>query len=176
VGESAIPRLVLLRAEALTRLDRFAAAEATLRAAQTFVQELPPQAWRLHLALGNCYRRQNRRDDADQAYGTARTILTQLANKINEVSLRQRFIEQSNALFPAPTEKQAAKQSFAGLTAKERQVALLIAQGKSNKEIAETMVVSHRTVETHVSNILSKLYLVSRAQIAVWAVEHHLLS
>ena len=127
--------------------------------------------WRLHLALGNCYRRQNRRDEADLAYAATRTILAELATRIDEDDLRQRFVEQSHARFPAPTEKQAAKQRAAGLTAKEREVATLVAAGKSNKEIAAHLVVSHRTVETHVSNILSKLHLSSRAQIAVWAME-----
>jgi len=50
-------------------------------------------------------------------------------------------------------------------------VAAFIAQGKSNREIADELVVSYRTVETHVGTILSKLAFSSRAQIAVWAVE-----
>jgi DNA-binding NarL/FixJ family response regulator len=62
-----------------------------------------------------------------------------------------------------------AKQEFGGLTAREREVATLIAQGKSNREIAASMVVGKRTVETHVANILSKLGFASRAQIAAWA-------
>jgi len=51
----------------------------------------------------------------------------------------------------------------------------LIAQGKSNKEIAEALVLSNRTVEAHIGNILSKLHFTSRAQIAVWAAEKGLL-
>ncbi len=47
----------------------------------------------------------------------------------------------------------------------------MIAQGKSNREIADILVVGYRTVEAHVSNILSKLGFTSRAQIAAWAVE-----
>jgi DNA-binding NarL/FixJ family response regulator len=50
-------------------------------------------------------------------------------------------------------------------------VAILIAQGKTNREIAHALVLSHRTVETHVSTILSKLGVSSRSRIAVWAVE-----
>jgi DNA-binding NarL/FixJ family response regulator len=50
-------------------------------------------------------------------------------------------------------------------------VAVLIALGKTNREIADILVVSHRTVETHVSTILSKLGVASRSGIAVWAVE-----
>jgi DNA-binding CsgD family transcriptional regulator len=57
------------------------------------------------------------------------------------------------------------------LTTRERGVAALVAQGRSNREIADTLVMSERTVEWHVSNILSKLGLQSRAQVAAWAVE-----
>jgi predicted ATPase/DNA-binding CsgD family transcriptional regulator len=60
-------------------------------------------------------------------------------------------------------------QQFGGLTAREREVAALLAQGKSNREIAGILVVHYRTIETHVSNILSKLGCTSRTQIAVWA-------
>jgi DNA-binding NarL/FixJ family response regulator len=50
----------------------------------------------------------------------------------------------------------------------------LIAEGKSNREIAEMLVVGERTIETHVGNILAKLVFVSRAQIAAWVVEQGL--
>jgi DNA-binding NarL/FixJ family response regulator len=70
----------------------------------------------------------------------------------------------------------AAKQTFGGLTAREREVAALIAQGKSNREIAEELVVSERTVETHVGNIMFKLDVRSRRQIRAWASEKGLFS
>jgi predicted ATPase/DNA-binding CsgD family transcriptional regulator len=57
------------------------------------------------------------------------------------------------------------------LTARERQIAGLVAQGLSNKEIAAKLVISQRTAETHVEHILIKLGFTSRAQIAAWAVE-----
>jgi DNA-binding NarL/FixJ family response regulator len=57
------------------------------------------------------------------------------------------------------------------LTARERQIAGLVAQGLSNKEIASKLVISQRTAETHVEHILTKLGFTSRAQIAAWAVE-----
>jgi non-specific serine/threonine protein kinase len=58
-----------------------------------------------------------------------------------------------------------------GLTQRERQVASLVADGMSNREIAETLVVSVRTAEAHITNVLNKLGFRSRAQLAVWAVE-----
>ena len=67
--------------------------------------------------------------------------------------------------------RRATKHEFGGLTPRERQVATLVAQGKSNREIAKELVLSERTVENHVGNILSKLDFGSRAQVAAWAVE-----
>jgi non-specific serine/threonine protein kinase len=57
------------------------------------------------------------------------------------------------------------------LTRREREVAGLIAQGLTNRQIGEALVIGERTVEMHVSNVLAKLDLSSRAQIAVWAAE-----
>jgi len=69
----------------------------------------------------------------------------------------------------------AAKETLGRLTTREREVAVLIAQGKANREIADLLVVGNRTVEAHVSGILSKLGFTSRAQIAVWAYEKGLV-
>jgi predicted ATPase/DNA-binding CsgD family transcriptional regulator len=55
-----------------------------------------------------------------------------------------------------------------GLTRREREVAALIAEGLSNREIAARLVVAQRTAEGHVENILSKLGFTSRAQVAGW--------
>jgi DNA-binding NarL/FixJ family response regulator len=65
----------------------------------------------------------------------------------------------------------AEKEKFGGLTAREREVAALIAQGKSNREIAETMTVGVTTIETYVTRILNKLDFDSRVQIATWALD-----
>jgi DNA-binding NarL/FixJ family response regulator len=54
------------------------------------------------------------------------------------------------------------------LTRRERQVADLIAQGLSNKDIAAALVISQRTAESHVEHILTKLGFASRAQVAAW--------
>jgi DNA-binding NarL/FixJ family response regulator len=64
----------------------------------------------------------------------------------------------------------APDQAGAGLTRREREILVLIAQGKSNRDIASTLVISERTARTHVSNVLAKLGLTSRTQAALWAV------
>ncbi|QMV24026.1 response regulator [Streptomyces sp. SCUT-3] len=58
------------------------------------------------------------------------------------------------------------------LTEREREVLALIAGGRSNREIARALVLSEKTVKTHVSNILMKLDLADRTQAALWAVRH----
>ncbi|MFE2044809.1 response regulator [Streptomyces sp. NPDC059477] len=58
------------------------------------------------------------------------------------------------------------------LTDREREVLSLIADGRSNREIARALVLSEKTVKTHVSNILMKLDLADRTQAALWAVRH----
>ncbi|MFD9670064.1 response regulator transcription factor [Rhodococcus sp. NPDC059968] len=57
------------------------------------------------------------------------------------------------------------------LTPRERQVADLVAQGLTNRAIADTLVISQRTAQGHVEHVLAKLGFSSRAQIAAWVVE-----
>jgi DNA-binding NarL/FixJ family response regulator len=58
------------------------------------------------------------------------------------------------------------------LTRREKEVLAEIAKGKSNKEIAASLVITEKTVKTHVSNILAKLELADRTQAALYAVKH----
>jgi NarL family two-component system response regulator LiaR len=60
------------------------------------------------------------------------------------------------------------------LTEREGEVLKLVAQGLPNQEIAESLVVSERTVRTHVTNILSKLHLANRTQAALYALREGL--
>ena len=55
------------------------------------------------------------------------------------------------------------------LTRREQDVAVLVAQGMSNSQIATTLVISIRTVETHVQHIMDKLGCNTRVQIAAWS-------
>jgi DNA-binding NarL/FixJ family response regulator len=52
---------------------------------------------------------------------------------------------------------------------------VLVAQGRSNRDIAEILVISERTARTHVSHVLTKLGLESRTQAALWAVREGLV-
>jgi len=68
----------------------------------------------------------------------------------------------------------AAPAETSPLTPRERQVARLVAEGMSNRQIAARLVISQRTAESHVENILSKLGFSSRTQVAAWAARHPL--
>ncbi|MFB9831061.1 ATP-binding protein [Actinoallomurus acaciae] len=71
---------------------------------------------------------------------------------------------------PDADECQQGRKLSPTLTRREREVADLIAQGMSNKEIAATLVIAQRTAENHVENILTKLGFTSRLQIASWSM------
>jgi DNA-binding NarL/FixJ family response regulator len=60
------------------------------------------------------------------------------------------------------------------LTPRERQVLALVAQGHTNRTIADTLVIAEHTAAIHVSNILGKLGVASRTQAAAYAVAHGL--
>jgi predicted ATPase/DNA-binding CsgD family transcriptional regulator len=70
----------------------------------------------------------------------------------------------------------SAAASSSPLTAREREVAVLLAHGRTNRQIAAELVIAERTAERHVENILGKLGLERRTQIGVWAVQQGLTS
>jgi DNA-binding CsgD family transcriptional regulator len=175
-ADAVIPRLWKLRGEAFAGLKAFEEAESALTGACTAAaaRGLRPILWRLHRARGKLYQAQDRRKEADAEYSAARRIIHELAEGISDPDVRARFQEGTNALLPRPrgsTPLRAEKGRFGGLTAREREIAALVAGGKSNREIADTLVVSERTVAVHITSIHNKLGFNSRTQIAVWAVE-----
>ena len=62
------------------------------------------------------------------------------------------------------------------LSSREQEVAILIARGLTNRQIASELGLTERTVDSHVEHILRKLRFRSRAQIAAWAAEHRLVA
>ncbi|MEJ7585367.1 MAG: response regulator transcription factor [Acidimicrobiales bacterium] len=60
------------------------------------------------------------------------------------------------------------------LTPREREVLTLLAEGRSNRDLASALFVSEKTIKTHVSSILAKLQLTDRTQAALFAVRHGL--
>ncbi len=179
-GEHAVPRFGLARGEALAALGRAEEAEIVLKAARETAlrHEARPMSWRLHAALSRFYRTQGRREEMEREADAAKTLIEGLAANVPDKPLRENFLSQAISMIPSlptPSPRQLAKKEFGGLTGREREVAALVAQGKSNRAIADELVVSERTVEKHVENALSKLGFASRAQLAAWAVERGLV-
>ncbi|HEV7665369.1 MAG TPA: tetratricopeptide repeat protein [Chloroflexota bacterium] len=79
--------------------------------------------------------------------------------------------EVSSSPLPSPTLTDGPQM----LSPREREIAQLIAQGASNRDVAEQLVVSIKTVETHVQHIFAKLDVRTRAEIAVWATRRGLV-
>lgn len=71
----------------------------------------------------------------------------------------------------APKGSAPSRQLWSPLTARERQVAEVVAEGLSNRQIAERLVISQRTAEGHIEHIMTKLGFNTRAQIAAWYAE-----
>jgi DNA-binding NarL/FixJ family response regulator len=69
-----------------------------------------------------------------------------------------------------------SRSSSTDLTAREREVLVLVAQGRSNQDIADHLVISERTARTHVSHVIGKLGLESRVQAALWAIRNGLVT
>jgi DNA-binding CsgD family transcriptional regulator/tetratricopeptide (TPR) repeat protein len=175
-----IPPLLKLQGEALLNLHSLDAAAQVLMEARhgAEIRGERPFLWQVLRVLGQTHQRLGRRKLAHQMFAAARDLIETLAVTIDHVGLREQFVRTAQASLPLPrppTAERSEAARFGGLSARERNVARQIAQGKSNQEIADALVVSKRTIETHIGSILAKLRVTTRTQIAVWALEAGLL-
>ncbi|HSA55332.1 MAG TPA: response regulator transcription factor [Gemmatimonadaceae bacterium] len=139
------------------------AALAALRASWTSWQELqaPYEAARIRVLLGLCCRGLGDEDAARLEFDAAGLVFERLRAAPDLARLEALALP--------------ARRARAGLTRRERQVMGLIAAGRTNRAIAEELAISERTVDRHVSNILTKLGLPSRTAATAYAYEHGLL-
>jgi DNA-binding CsgD family transcriptional regulator len=160
--------LACLRGLALAAMARNDESEVALRAARDGAtsQGLPTLRWPAQIALGTLLTRQGLRAAGRQELQEAARLVEELARQA-PARAAQQFRERARASFPG----QVRIDDPDTLTARERDVAAQVALGRTNREIADALYLSERTVETHVRNILGKLEFTSRAQIAVWVVE-----
>ncbi len=168
-----VPRLRWLRARALLATGQTTAAAGELATALSAAQALgaEPDCWRIHRLQGELARAQGRPGEAVKQVAAARAMIETLAATLPDVSQREHYLQYALAALPsspALTPRQAAREQSGGLTAREQEIARCIAQGLSDQAIADALVLSKRTVSTHVSNILTKLDFSSRSQIAAW--------
>ena len=107
----------------------------------------------------------------DEALGAARKVLP--AAEYRAARAKGNTMDPAEAiafaLGESPRPGPAARRAGPRLTRREQDVAALVAQGMSNSQIAASLVISVRTVETHVGHIMDKLGCSTRAQIAAWS-------
>jgi ATP/maltotriose-dependent transcriptional regulator MalT len=140
------------------------AALAALRQAWTVWRELdaPYETARVRVLIGRACRALGDEDSAEMELDAARCTFQQLGAAPD--------LARVEALSRKTTTKGAG-----GLTAREVQVLRLVAAGKTNRAIADDLVISEKTVDRHVSNIFAKLGVSSRAAATAHAYRHHLL-
>jgi DNA-binding CsgD family transcriptional regulator len=99
------------------------------------------------------------------------TALAQAGDRAAATWLAERTLPLSSALGMTPWTRRLSAMTAPDepLTSRERDVANLVAEGLSNRGIAEALVIAERTAENHVQHILGKLGFANRAQIAAWA-------
>lgn len=165
-----VPALWLLWGEVLLAMERYKEAEKVLAAAADAAANLDhlPVLWRTQATLARLYQARKQLKAMEQAAVQARQVITTLADKLTQPDLRQSFLQMAELQLPVAAARRTA--SFGGLTRREHEVATLVSQGLSNAVIAETLVLSERTIEKHVENIMNKLGFDSRVQIAAWVV------
>ncbi len=171
-----IPDLWFLQGQAAAALGDYETSADALIAAYTGAVHLGllPIQWRIQHRLGRLYHEHGRRTLARQAYAQAQTIIQQLTQRIPDPTLQQTFQHATTAILPRSFSEPANQLGTSGtisLTKREREIAKLIAQGHTSREIAATLVLGERTIETHISNILGKLNMSSRRDIAAWAIQ-----
>jgi two-component system, NarL family, response regulator NreC len=112
-------------------------------------------------------------------YIVKRAVESELFNAIEAVMRGELYVHPSvtRALLASPPRTPPVTNAVEGsLTPRELQVLQLIIQGYTNQQVAENLVLSVRTVETHRTNIMSKLGLHNRAELVRYAMAHGLLS
>ena len=98
----------------------------------------------------------------------ARPLAARVVGRLRELGARPAS-PRAHVVPPAEASVPTALLSF---SPRERQVVVLVAQACTNREIAEQLVISERTAERHVQNVLNRLGLRSRIQVAAWAAQH----
>jgi NarL family two-component system response regulator LiaR len=94
--------------------------------------------------------------------------------KVMEAAMGGRPGEAQAAAAPGAGGVAPAAGAAGDLTERELEVIVLVAQGRSNREIADAFVISEKTVKTHIGHVLAKLDLKDRTQLAIYALKHGL--
>ena len=121
---------------------------------------------RIRLLMARAFQALGDTDGATLELDAARRVLIQLGAAPDVAAI-------DATATPAPGDTRPTRPQ--GLSARELEVLLLVASGKTNKAIADALFISEKTVDRHVSNIFVKLDVPSRAAATAWAYQHRLL-
>jgi DNA-binding CsgD family transcriptional regulator len=174
----AIPWLHKLLGEAQHALGRLddALASLELGKAGALARQQRPALWQIDRALARLHLRRRSAESAYVEIEQATACIEAIASTLRDDELASQFTRRALTSLPSVPNSVARRietRHAGGLSPREREVAEQVALGHSNREIADALIVGERTVETHVANIMSKLGLSSRRQIANWLSEHH---
>lgn len=162
----------LLRARARQAEGAVALAQGNASGAQAILRqalgawremEVPYEAARVRVQIGECYRVLGDDGSADEELRAARTTFEQLSAAPDLARLSG----------GSPSSRSG--QTGSGLTGRQLEVLRLLARGKSNREIADDLVISEHTVARHVQNIFAKIDVASRSAAGAWAHEQQLV-
>jgi len=146
-----------------------------LRRAQEVWQRIgaPYLSARIRLVVARAFQALGDEDGAALERDGAKKVFAELG-AAPDVAAIEAMAAPAPAPAPAPAEA-GPKRSAHGLSARELEVLLLVASGKTNKIIARELFVSEKTVDRHVSNIFAKLDVPSRAAATAWAYQNGLV-
>ena len=166
-------RLSLLRGRALIGLNRPEEAVSWVRPARAVAREqgARPIQWRLHRELGVALTAVGDTAGADAEFAEARRLIEEIGSTISDPDWRSRFIARASQQLPR-SEATTTFPESSRLTRRQQEVANLISLGYSNRQIADELSISERTVESHITATLSTLALESRSQIVAWRLKH----
>jgi DNA-binding CsgD family transcriptional regulator len=179
VRQQPIPHLLALKGEALLALKHLEEASEALEGAKLGAEQRQASSVlrRVHASLGLVYHLLLQEDQAQREWSLAREIIAQLASTIDQIYLRDNFIQAARQFLPAeksPLSRKVAAEKLGGLTEREIEVLRYVAQGLTDVQVAEQLVISHRTVHSHLNSVYSKLGITSRSAATRYAIEHEL--
>jgi len=156
----------VLASQAPSQAAQIAGAASILRA-RTGSVPLPSEQARLTRWLGVARRR-----IGEKAFQADWTVGETLSDA-EAISAARRFVAEA---LGSPAATAAMAPADGPLTARQREVAGLVARGLTNEQIAQELVISPATARAHVEHVLDRLALHSRAQVAAWAAAHGLVT
>jgi DNA-binding CsgD family transcriptional regulator/predicted negative regulator of RcsB-dependent stress response len=165
---------LLMRGDVLAALGQTAEADAAYQEARRTASTIGPRfiLWRVATARARLWRDQDPAVVAEET-ARARAEIEALAATVTDPARRETFLAMPDIQPWAKPAGRRRTDAGAGadpgqLTRREREVAVRVAQGLSNRQIASALFIAEKTVEMHVSGCLSKLGFTSRTQLATW--------